>query len=96
MRDSEEPEDDKKKKDKKKKDDKKKDDKKAKKTPAAAAVHEFRKELKSAKKLRTGLEVADFQLAKMYDRLPPLSPFLSVRRFGEDTSQAESAGAPGG
>jgi len=81
LRDSEEPEDDKKKKDKKKKDDKKKDDKKTKKSPAAAAVHEFRKELKSAKKLRTGLEVADFQLAKMYDRLPPLSPFLKGWRL---------------
>ena len=44
----------------------------------AALVREFRKELKAAKRLRKDRmeKLAVFQLEKMYDRLPPLSPFL--------------------
>ena len=60
-----------------------KDDKKKAKpaTPAAALVHEFRKEVRAAKKLRKELELAEFQLARMHDRLPPLSRFLKGWRL---------------
>merc|ERR1719247_3060540 len=60
-----------------------KDDKKKAKpaTPAAAQVHEFRKEVRAAKKLRKELELAEFQRARMHDRLPPLSRFLKGWRL---------------
>jgi len=47
-------------------------------SPEAAQLHEFRKELRAAREARKGLGsgLAAFQLEKMYDRLPPLSPFL--------------------
>ncbi|KAJ8611292.1 hypothetical protein CTAYLR_004170 [Chrysophaeum taylorii] len=61
-----------------KKGDKKKGEKRAPRTPEGALVHEFRKELRSATQSRSdlGAGLAAFQLEKMYDRLPPLSPFL--------------------
>lgn len=47
-------------------------------TPEGSLVHEFRKELRSARQQRSdlGADLAAFQLESMYDRLPPLSPFL--------------------
>jgi hypothetical protein len=78
--------DKKKKKDDKKAKDKKGEDKKKKeapKSPGAALVHEFRKELRAAKKVRKELAgaLASFQLEEMYNRLPPLSPFLKSWRL---------------
>merc|ERR1719181_1054380 len=57
--------------------------KEAPKSPGAALVHEFRKELRAAKKVRKELAgaLASFQLEEMYNRLPPLSPFLKSWRL---------------
>ncbi|KAJ1459759.1 hypothetical protein M885DRAFT_510993 [Pelagophyceae sp. CCMP2097] len=68
-----------------KKDDKKEKDKKTARSGEAALCHEFRKELRAAKKLRKelGPALAAFQLEKMYDRLPPLSPFLKSWRLDD-------------
>lgn len=49
-------------------------------TPEAALLHDFRKELRAARQIRADLgpNLATFQLENMHDRLPPLSPFLKA------------------
>ncbi|CAM9747974.1 unnamed protein product [Ascophyllum nodosum] len=58
---------------------KSKDDKKGKKsTPRSAAaqlVNDFKKTFRAARKLRDSLDMTEYQLVEMHDRLPPLSRF---------------------
>lgn len=76
--------DDKKKKDKK---DKKKDDKEKKSsaplTVAEQLIHDFRKNLKKIRELRSKTSMVEYQLTKMHDRLPPLSRYNRKFRLDE-------------
>ncbi|CAM9938300.1 unnamed protein product [Pylaiella littoralis] len=74
-------------KDKDKKKSKDKDDKKSKKSVPRSAptqlVYNFKKTLKASRKLRDSLDMTEYQLVEMHDRLPPLSRFTSGWKLDE-------------
>ncbi|CAM9777944.1 unnamed protein product, partial [Laminaria digitata] len=64
-----------------------KDDKKGKKAAARSApaqlVYDFKKTLRASRKLRDSLDMTEYQLVEMHDRLPPLSRFTTGWKLDE-------------